>query len=871
MLQDSFKKILFIVLLICIHTLSAAAQGKNFYISKTSPPWLVKIDTSTTALPPKSVTDGYYTALLERQNHAELKESYTHVIRKIVSGAGVQNGSEISVTYDPSYQKLTFHQITVWRNGHPADKLEGSKFKVLQNEKDLSKFIYSGTYDAYVILDDIRKGDRIEYAFTLTGENPISGNKYTGIFYFEGSNTIVSRYTNLIIDKNRKLTYKNSNFETPPRITEKDGLKMYEWASKKTRTYDKQKFSPSWYNPFKHTQLSEYQSWSEIVDWGLRVNDYPNLQTPVLDKKVKELQLKSGNNQKKYIVSAIRFVQDEVRYMGIEMGAYSQRPNSPEKVLNQRYGDCKDKSLLLIYLLKRVNINAYMAYTDTYDGNILNEFLPSPMIFNHAVVVIEFDHKKIWIDPTISYQRGAFDQIYFPDYGQGLVLKKGVNQPEKVQSRPTGKLVANLTFYPGDTLGLKKTKLIIKSVYTGNEADDMRSTIAEDGADGVESSFLKYYTDYYDDIEVNAALHFEDDEESNTIKITESYLIPAMWQKSEKEKSRYYAYFYGDLISHSIRDIDAKNRTVPMIQKYPQNVEQNITVHFPEAWTITTDPFELKTTAYEFKFDQTVKGKVMSLHYAYKTLKAVIDAKDVKQYVKDADAIKEQLSLGIYWGGKMEPSEINPILLILSAVILTLTAVIFTRVYKQQYEFDLDTLAKAPAVGGWMILLSIGIPLLFIFILTEAIDSGIYNQSRWEHASDNHNGYGLFLQAAYILAAIIYPLKATWLLLLYFLLKSRRELFPKQLTAFMIFATSAIILEWSSELISNYITHQPLNNTYTFIKMICWIIVSLIWIVYLRNTSRVWHTFVFTYPEFSWKPNLIRHMNARIRADQDKN
>jgi transglutaminase-like putative cysteine protease len=38
--------------------------------------------------------------------------------------------------------------------------------------------------------------------------------------------------------------------------------------------------------------------------------------------------------------------------MGIEMGQYSHKANNPERVFKQRYGDCKDKSLLLVSMSK---------------------------------------------------------------------------------------------------------------------------------------------------------------------------------------------------------------------------------------------------------------------------------------------------------------------------------------------------------------------------------------------------------------------------------------------------------------------------------------------------------------------------------------
>lgn len=869
MYADTLKKVLLIVLVLFTHICSASAQGKNFFISRNAPSWIVKIDPDDHVSKPKDVSDGYYASLLEKQSHAELQEEYTHIFREIVSDAGVQNGSEISVTYDPSYQKLTFHQITVWRNGHPADKLIASKFKVLQNEKELSKFIYSGTYDAYLILDDIRKGDRIEFSFTIKGNNPVFGDKYSDDFYFEGSTSAARRYTNLIVSKNRKLNFKNFNFNTQPKISEKDGLKLYEWESKNTNTYRTAKFEPSWYNPFKHTQISEYQSWNEVVNWGLKVNSYANLQTPLLDKKVQELQLKAKNDPKKYMELAIHFVQDEVRYMGIEMGQYSQRPNSPEKVLQQRYGDCKDKSLLLIYLLKRANINAYMAYIDTYNGKKINTSLPSAVLFNHAVVLIEYKNQKKWIDATISYQRGSFDQIYFPDYGQGLVLKPGVTHLENVISKPSGKQVANLTFDVGDTGSVKKTKLVIKSTYTGNKADDIRSTIADEGVDGIEKLFLEYISGYYPDTETNGAIKIKDNEQTNTIEITESYLIPDVWQKEDKKDSRYYAYFYGDLIDHSIRYISAKNRTQPMALKNPVNIEQNVFVHFPESWTMNDESFESKSENFAFKYNSVLKDKLLTVNYSYRSIKDHIEAKDVRQYIKETDELKDKLSYGLYWGGSgkesPQPDEYNNYLFLLAVIVFVASGFYFLKVYQEQYLFDINQLTAAkPISGSWLTLITIGLRLELLYLLVHIVGSTLFEAKTWDTTAGFEPGSKYFIETAYTIIAITYSVRYAWLILLVILITKRREIFPMQFTRFLIFSTIAVVFEFAVRFFVHTLTKKPTLDTADFIEIPCWIIFSTIWIVYLENSRRIRETFVFTYPELLWKTEMIKQANEQF-------
>lgn len=868
----ALKRVLVIFFVFYTIQFHASAQGKNFFISKKNPSWIVNIGTDNSPKQPKDISDGYFLSLFEDQNQVELHENYRHLRREIVTDAGVQNGSEISVTYDPSFQQLIFHSITVWRNGHPYDKLDRSKFKVLQNEKDLSKFIYSGTFDAYLILDDIRKGDRIEYSFTLKGLNPIFGNKYADEFYFENSKSASHRYSNVIVSEKRKLNFKNFNFNKEPKVSERNGLKVYEWENKNTKTYRTTDYEPSWYNPFKHTQVSEYQTWNEVVNWGLQVNNYPNLNTPLVDKKVKELQLKAKGDQKKYMELAIRFVQDEVRYMGIEMGQYSQRPNSPEKVLQQRYGDCKDKSLLLVFMLNRANIQAYMAYIDTYSGRFLKDILPTPFAFDHAVVVIEYANQKKWIDATISYQRGNFDQIYFPNYGMGLVLKPGVTGPENVISKPTGKLTAKLEFFVADTSGKDKTRLIINSTYTGKNADGIRNTIAEDGVDDLEKSFLEYISSYYPNTESNGDIKINDNEQTNTIKITETYLIPELWTKKKKKNSRFYTYFYADLIDHSVREISAKNRIQPLALKYPENIDQNITVHLPEGWDGKDESFDLKTDNYHFKSDISLKGKVLSLHYSYLALKDHVDTKDIPQYIKDNDNIQEHLSFGIYWGGNAEkPVEYNSYLILFAVSVFVLSGFLFFKIFTRTSPFDIEKMADAKRVGGWLIFLGLGLTGAPIKLLLNLYESNLFLQSSW-NAFGNENALMIYLtRAGYTLETFLYMIHLTALFLLLALFYSRRMEFVKLYPAYCILNISIMIFD---HLFGFFITSstQPSLDKMAIVsqlapdagRSIYAIFISIVWILYLRKSERVKETFVFTYPKASWTNQLNLFKNERL-------
>ena len=85
----------------------------------------------------------------------------------------------------------------------------------------------------------------------------------------------------------------------------------------------------------------------------------------------------------------IDYVQDDIRYMGIETGIGSIKPMPPEQVVKQRYGDCKDKSLLLVSLLKKAGIvKAYPVLLNTFLQHKIDRDFPSNEVSNHCYCYI---------------------------------------------------------------------------------------------------------------------------------------------------------------------------------------------------------------------------------------------------------------------------------------------------------------------------------------------------------------------------------------------------------------------------------------------------------------------------------------------------
>lgn len=98
------------------------------------------------------------------------------------------------------------------------------------------------------------------------------------------------------------------------------------------------------------------------------------------------------------IQKVAKFLQEEIRYVGIEIGIGGWQPHAATDVYRNRYGDCKDKATLLIAMLDAVGIRATWVLVDTHRG-FIDPRVPS-VDGNHAIAAIEIP--KGYDDPSLK-------------------------------------------------------------------------------------------------------------------------------------------------------------------------------------------------------------------------------------------------------------------------------------------------------------------------------------------------------------------------------------------------------------------------------------------------------------------------------------
>lgn len=96
------------------------------------------------------------------------------------------------------------------------------------------------------------------------------------------------------------------------------------------------------------------------------------------------------------------FARRQVRYVAVEVGIGGFRPHPPQQVMERLWGDCKDKALLLVELLKEAGIEAYPALIRFDPEARVDREFPSPFWFNHMIVAVPADGLGLGADAPVS-------------------------------------------------------------------------------------------------------------------------------------------------------------------------------------------------------------------------------------------------------------------------------------------------------------------------------------------------------------------------------------------------------------------------------------------------------------------------------------
>lgn len=152
--------------------------------------------------------------------------------------------------------------------------------------------------------------------------------------------------------------------------------------------------------------VSESGSWERVREWYRPLFYSAVTGSDAIVRKARELG--EGVDDKRRLVEKIHeFVSGDIRYVGLEHGASAFVPHESELTLSRRYGDCKDKTALMIDLLQQHGVEAHPVLVATSRRDPTPLMIPSQSYFDHLIVCGELSSGyEFCLDPTDPYSSG---------------------------------------------------------------------------------------------------------------------------------------------------------------------------------------------------------------------------------------------------------------------------------------------------------------------------------------------------------------------------------------------------------------------------------------------------------------------------------
>jgi Transglutaminase-like superfamily len=185
---------------------------------------------------------------------------------------------------------------------------------------------------------------------------------------------------------------------------------------------------------------STYAGWNEFREWyrgAVQGFTEPDAQT----RRLAEELTKGKKTRDEKIRALFEFVADDIRYVNYVSGEW-WLPNRPQELLARRQGDCDDKAMLLITLLKSVGIQATEVLVQTrYTARpslLRSEKAAIPM-FDHGIAFLPGEKGKpgVWLDATSPESRlgplpsmDARAVALFVDEGPAKIIDTPASSPD---------------------------------------------------------------------------------------------------------------------------------------------------------------------------------------------------------------------------------------------------------------------------------------------------------------------------------------------------------------------------------------------------------------------------------------------------------
>ena len=326
--------------------------------------------------------------------------SETEAVVRIQSQAGVEEFGQLVFGYSSATEKLQVEYVRARKpDGHavvtPDSTAQDFAPDVLREAP-----MYSDYRQRHISVAALQPGDTLEYKTVTTVITPLATGNFWYEYTFPKGVAVNEDRLEIDIPKAREVKLKSPAHK--PEIQDTGDRRVYSWVVKDIRPdrdKEKEKDKDEDENAGPDVQLTTFTDWKQVAEWYAQLQGKRMAVDERVRKKADELTKDAGTPTEK-ARRLYDFVARNVRYVSISLGIGRYQPHSASDVLQNGYGDCKDKHTLFSAMLRAEGIQSYPVLIDS--SRQLDADIPSPAQFDHVITAARLGTgpELTWLDTT---------------------------------------------------------------------------------------------------------------------------------------------------------------------------------------------------------------------------------------------------------------------------------------------------------------------------------------------------------------------------------------------------------------------------------------------------------------------------------------
>jgi hypothetical protein len=554
-------------------------------------------------------------------------DKYSAYRVKILTPQALSIGA-LKLEWNPDSQIVTVNTLFIYRDKQTIDILASNRFVVLQREASLESSVLTGILTATMQIPGLEVGDEIEFAVTIRERDTVFGGHVYGADLMSLAEGAGANRVSLGWSPGNALRYQGSsdipkaqaapyaatwNFNDPGELQLTDG-------------------APSRYNVRRLVEYSDFADWKQVSAVMYPLFEKAEILKPAspVAAEVKHIATQT-NDPIQRTEAALNFVQENIRYVFVGLNGANFRPMNIDETWNNRFGDCKAKSVMLDAMLRQLGISSEIVLVNSQGGDDISSRLPSPLVFDHAIIRAIIDGRTYYLDAT-QYGNQILPLLEPTRYRAILPVEKGGAELEQPALKPPMRPTLIVTIDEDWRAGLDLPAKVTANRYVfGDNAAVFNALLSGLSPEQADRGLRAYWANE-DGWLTPDSVSWRHDESRSAIVLTAIGTANSDWSGDAQSGHSNTIPHAGSYPPPERKRSSTQDQAVPWANEFPSYECAISNVHLPKPssaqlrWNYNADPFDVRIGGIRYVRKSSMADGIVRTIRIHKTYLSEIDA-----------------------------------------------------------------------------------------------------------------------------------------------------------------------------------------------------------------------------------------------------